>query len=39
MPRWRKQLYAFMTRNAHFAAQQFSLPPGRVTEIGEQIEI
>ncbi len=39
MPRWRKQLYAFMTRNAHFAAEQFSLPPGRVTEIGEQIEI
>jgi KUP system potassium uptake protein len=39
MPRWRKRLYAFMTRNAHFAAQQFSLPPGRVTEIGEQIEI
>jgi len=39
MPMWRKRLYAFMTRNAHFAAEQFSLPPGRVTEIGEQIEI
>jgi KUP system potassium uptake protein len=36
---WRKRLYAFMTRNAYFAAEQFSLPPGRVTEIGEQIEI
>lgn len=39
MPRWRKRLYAYMTRNAHFAAQHFALPPGRVTEIGEQIEI
>jgi len=39
MQMWRKRLYAFMTRNAHFAAEQFSLPPGRVTEIGEQIEI
>jgi KUP system potassium uptake protein len=39
MAMWRKRLYAFMTRNAHFAAEQLSLPPGRVTEIGEQIEI
>jgi KUP system potassium uptake protein len=39
MPRWRKRLYAYMTRNAHFAAQHFRLPPGRVTEIGEQIDI
>jgi KUP system potassium uptake protein len=39
MPKWRKRLYAFMSRNAHFAAQHYSLPPARVTEIGEQIDI
>jgi KUP system potassium uptake protein len=37
--KWRKRLYAFMSRNAHFAAQHFGLPPGRVTEVGEQIDI
>ena len=39
MAKWRKRLYAFLGRNAHFAAQHFGLPPDRVIEIGEQIEI
>jgi KUP system potassium uptake protein len=39
LPRWRKSLYALMSRNAEFATHHFSLPPGRVIEVGEQFEI
>jgi len=39
MPRWQKRLFAYMSRNAHSATQHFRLPPARVTEIGEQIDI
>jgi KUP system potassium uptake protein len=39
MAPWRKRLFAFMSRNAQLAAQHFSLPPARVVEIGEQVEI
>ena len=38
MPRWRKKLFRFMTRNAISAAQFFGLPPNRVVELGAQIE-
>ena len=39
MLRWRKRLYSLMARNARPAAYHFGLPPGRVIEIGEQLEI
>jgi KUP system potassium uptake protein len=39
MPRWQKRVFAYMSRNAHSATQHFRLPPARVTEIGEQIDI
>jgi KUP system potassium uptake protein len=39
LPRWRKRLYALMSRNAQLASQHFALPPGRVIEVGEQLEI
>ncbi len=36
---WRRQLFILMTRNAHDATQFFHIPPGRVVELGMQIEI
>jgi len=38
MARWRKQLYAFMARNARSATQFYGLPPNRVVELGAQLE-
>ncbi len=35
---WRKNLFAFMARNALSAAAFFQLPPNRVVELGTQIE-
>lgn len=35
---WRKQLFAFMSKNAVSAASFFQLPPNRVVELGTQIE-
>ena len=34
MARWRKALFAFLSRNARPATQFFHLPPNRVVEIG-----
>lgn len=39
MWRWRSALFAFLSRNAHTATEFFGLPPGRVVELGMQIEI
>ena len=39
MWRWRSSLFSFLTRNAHTATEYFGLPPGRVVELGMQIEI
>jgi KUP system potassium uptake protein len=39
MSRWRAGLFAFLSRNAHSATEFFGLPPGRVVELGMQIEI
>jgi KUP system potassium uptake protein len=39
MARWRKKLFAFLSRNARPATQFFHLPPNRVVEIGAQIEL
>jgi KUP system potassium uptake protein len=38
MALWRKQVYLFMARNALNASTYFGLPPGRVVELGAQIE-
>jgi KUP system potassium uptake protein len=38
LSRWRKRLFAIMTRNARSATQYFGIPPNRVVELGAQIE-
>ncbi len=39
MWRWRGMLFAFLSRNSHTATEFFGLPPGRVVELGMQIEL
>jgi KUP system potassium uptake protein len=39
MPLWRKKLFILMTRNARAATAFFNIPPGRVVELGTQIEL
>ncbi|OPY90514.1 MAG: potassium transport protein Kup [Syntrophus sp. PtaU1.Bin208] len=39
MLRWRKSLFAFMSRNAGTPAAYFNLPVNRVVELGAQVEI
>jgi KUP system potassium uptake protein len=39
MLRWRKSLFAFMSRNAWNATTFFGIPPGRVVELGTQVEL
>jgi KUP system potassium uptake protein len=39
MWRWRSSLFAFLSRNAHTATEFFGLPPGRVVELGMQVEL
>jgi KUP system potassium uptake protein len=39
MMRWRKAIFAILSRNARPATAYFRLPPGRVVEMGMQIEI
>jgi KUP system potassium uptake protein len=39
MFRWRKALFAFISRNARSATQYFGIPPDRVVEIGMQINL
>jgi KUP system potassium uptake protein len=36
---WRERLFAMMSRNATTATAYFGIPPDRVVELGEQIEI
>jgi KUP system potassium uptake protein len=36
---WRERLFGFMARNARSATLFFGLPPGRVVEMGAQVEI
>ena len=38
MSRWRKNLFALMSRNARSATEFFQIPPNRVIELGAQIE-
>jgi len=39
MARWRKRLFAMLSRNARPANAFFQLPPNRVIELGAQIEL
>jgi KUP system potassium uptake protein len=39
MAMWRERLFGFMARNARSATLFFGLPPGRVVEMGSQIEM
>jgi len=39
MLRWRKSLFAFMSRNAGTPAAYFKLPVNRVVELGAQVEL
>ncbi|HZF54628.1 MAG TPA: KUP/HAK/KT family potassium transporter [Polyangiaceae bacterium] len=39
LSRWRKNLFAFISRNARPATSYFGLPPGRVVELGMQIDL
>jgi K+ transporter len=39
MMRWRKVLFAFMSRNAGTPAAYFGLPANRVVELGAQIQL
>ena len=38
MAKWRKRLFAVMSKNARSATQYYSIPPNRVVELGTQIE-
>jgi len=38
LARWRKAIFAIMTRNARSATEFFNIPPNRVVELGTQIE-
>ena len=38
MAGWRKRIFAVLTRNARSATAFFGLPPGRVVELGAQIQ-
>jgi KUP system potassium uptake protein len=39
MRRWRQWLFAVMSRNAQSASSFYRIPPGRVVELGMQVEI
>ena len=39
MARWRKRLFAFVSRNARSATEYFGIPPNRVVELGMQVEL
>lgn len=39
MSQWRKHLFIFMSRNAWNATSFFGLPPDRVVELGNQVEL
>jgi KUP system potassium uptake protein len=39
MVKWRKKLFILMMRNAQSATAFFGIPPGRVVELGTQIEL
>ena len=38
MMKWRKKIFALMSRNARSATEFFNIPPNRVVELGTQLE-
>ncbi len=38
-PRWRKGLFAFLSRNAWNMSYFFGIPPDRVVELNSQVEL
>jgi KUP system potassium uptake protein len=39
MARWRKNLFALMSRNAANPTTFFGIPPNRVVELGAQVKL
>jgi len=39
MWRWLAALFSFLSHNSHTATEFFGLPPGRVVELGMQVEL
>ncbi|MEJ2093293.1 MAG: potassium transporter Kup [Syntrophobacterales bacterium] len=39
MASWRKSLFAFLSRNSWNVSTYFGIPPGRVVELGAQLEV
>jgi KUP system potassium uptake protein len=39
MARWRERLFGLLSKNARTATAYFGIPPNRVVELGEQVEI
>ena len=39
MPRWRRELFCYLSRNAWNSATFFNIPPSRVMEIGTQLSL
>jgi len=39
MARWRKRLFGLIARNARPSTDFFAIPPGRVVELGMQIDL
>jgi len=39
MPKWRKAIFSFVSRNALSATNYFGLPPNRVVELGMQVDL
>ena len=39
MPLWQKRLYVYLHHNARPAFHFFGIPPNRVVELGEQVEL
>lgn len=39
MSRWRLHIFSFLSRNSKSAVDYFGIPPGRVVELGGQIEL
>lgn len=39
MMRWRKALFSIVSRNAQTAGSYFGIPPGRVVELGMQVDL
>jgi K+ transporter len=37
--RWRRELFAFLVRNAGTPGRCFGLPPNRTVELGTQLEV